>query len=53
MAHLIGPDFVALQVRDLERSRQFYTAAHGLDPSSFQSARSSRFRHGPHSLRDS
>ena len=32
MAHLIGPDFVALQVRDLERSRQFYTQLMGLTP---------------------
>jgi len=32
MAHLLGPDFIALQVRDLARSRQFYTQAMGLTP---------------------
>jgi len=31
MAHLIGPDFVAVQVRDLEASRQFYTERLGLE----------------------
>jgi len=32
MAKIIGPDFVALQVRDLEASRRFYTAQLGLEP---------------------
>jgi predicted enzyme related to lactoylglutathione lyase len=31
MAQLLGPDFVALQVRDLEASRRFYTEQLGLD----------------------
>ncbi len=30
MASVSGPDFVALQVRDMERSRQFYTERLGL-----------------------
>lgn len=30
MAKVTGPDFVALQVRDLARSRQFYTERLGL-----------------------
>lgn len=30
MAKVFGPDFVALQVRDLERSRKFYTDVVGL-----------------------
>ncbi len=30
MANITGPDFVALQVRDLARSRQFYTEQLGL-----------------------
>jgi catechol 2,3-dioxygenase-like lactoylglutathione lyase family enzyme len=30
MARLIGPDFIALQVKDLEASRQFYTERLGL-----------------------
>ncbi len=30
MAKLIGPDFIALQVRDLEASKQFYTEQLGL-----------------------
>jgi predicted enzyme related to lactoylglutathione lyase len=30
MAHLIGLDFVAVQVRDLEASRRFYTEQLGL-----------------------
>ncbi len=33
MAKLIGPDFVSLQVRDLEASRRFYTEHLGLVPS--------------------
>src|SRR5438309_261651 len=32
MARIIGPDFVALQVRDLEASRRFYTERLGLEP---------------------
>ena len=32
MAHLIGPDFIALQVRDLEGSRTFYVETLGLTP---------------------
>lgn len=32
MTKLIGPDFVALQVRDLEASRRFYTEHLGLEP---------------------
>jgi catechol 2,3-dioxygenase-like lactoylglutathione lyase family enzyme len=32
MAQIIGPDFVALQVRDLEASRRFYTERLGLEP---------------------
>ena len=32
MAKLIGPDFIALQVRDLEASRRFYTEHLGLVP---------------------
>ncbi len=32
MAKIIGPDFVALQVRDLEASRRFYTERLGLEP---------------------
>ncbi|MBA3947071.1 MAG: VOC family protein [Herpetosiphonaceae bacterium] len=31
MAHLLGPDFVALQVRDLASSKQFYTEHLGLE----------------------
>ena len=31
MAKVTGPDFVALQVRDLARSRQFYTERLGLE----------------------
>ena len=31
MAKVIGPDFVALQVRDLETSRRFYTERLGLE----------------------
>jgi predicted enzyme related to lactoylglutathione lyase len=31
MAHLIGLDFVALQVHDLQASRRFYTAQLGLE----------------------
>lgn len=31
MAKLIGPDFIALQVRDLEVSKRFYTERVGLD----------------------
>jgi catechol 2,3-dioxygenase-like lactoylglutathione lyase family enzyme len=30
MSKVIGPDFVGLQVRDLERSRRFYTEQLGL-----------------------
>jgi predicted enzyme related to lactoylglutathione lyase len=30
MSKVIGPDFVGLQVRDLERSRQFYSEQLGL-----------------------
>lgn len=32
MSRAIGPDFVALQVRDLERSRKFYAEQLGLEP---------------------
>ncbi len=32
MAKILGPDFVALQVRDLEASRRFYTDHLGLVP---------------------
>ncbi|QRN94369.1 antibiotic biosynthesis monooxygenase [Archangium violaceum] len=32
MTKLIGPDFIALQVRDLEASRRFYTEHLGLTP---------------------
>jgi predicted enzyme related to lactoylglutathione lyase len=32
MTKLIGPDFVALMVRDLETSRRFYTEKVGLSP---------------------
>ncbi|MBA2678775.1 MAG: VOC family protein [Ktedonobacteraceae bacterium] len=31
MAKILGPDFVALQVRDLEASRAFYTEQLGLE----------------------
>ncbi|GMA63081.1 VOC family protein [Alicyclobacillus fastidiosus] len=31
MAHVIGPDFVALQVKDLEKSRIFYTELLGFE----------------------
>jgi len=31
MAKLIGPDFIALQVRDLEVSKRFYTERVGLE----------------------
>lgn len=31
MARLLGPDFVALQVRDLEAARRFYTEQLGLE----------------------
>ncbi|GCE50313.1 putative enzyme related to lactoylglutathione lyase [Thermosporothrix hazakensis] len=30
MAHILGPDFLALQVRDLQASRRFYTEVLGL-----------------------
>jgi predicted enzyme related to lactoylglutathione lyase len=32
MTKLIGPDFIALQVRDLEASKRFYTERLGLSP---------------------
>lgn len=32
MASVIGPDFLALQVRDLEASKRFYTECLGLMP---------------------
>lgn len=32
MSKIIGPDFVALQVRDLEASKRFYTERLGLVP---------------------
>jgi catechol 2,3-dioxygenase-like lactoylglutathione lyase family enzyme len=32
MAAVVGPDFIALQVRDLRRSRAFYTEQLGLRP---------------------
>ena len=32
MAKLLGPDFIALQVRDLERSTRFYVDQLGLTP---------------------
>lgn len=32
MTKLIGPDFIALQVRDLEASKRFYTEHLGLSP---------------------
>lgn len=34
MAYIKGPDFVTLQVRDLEASRHFYADVLGLKPSS-------------------
>jgi catechol 2,3-dioxygenase-like lactoylglutathione lyase family enzyme len=34
MAKLIGPDFISLQVRDLDASRRFYTEHLGLSPAS-------------------
>ncbi|MCG7389672.1 VOC family protein [Pantoea sp. ACRSB] len=33
MATLIGPDFIALQVRDLAASRKFYTEIYGFEAS--------------------
>ena len=30
MAHILGPDFIALQVRDMQASRRFYTERLGL-----------------------
>ena len=30
MAHLIGPDFIAIQVKDLDAARRFYTEVVGL-----------------------
>ena len=33
MAHVIGPDFITLQVRDLEVSRHFYAEVIGFKPS--------------------
>ena len=32
MPHLIGPDFIGLQVEDLEAARTFYTEIVGLQP---------------------
>ena len=32
MTRIIGPDFIALQVRDLEKSRRFYIDQLGLEP---------------------
>ncbi len=32
MTQIIGPDFVALQVRDLEASKIFYTQVLGMEP---------------------
>lgn len=32
MAKLLGPDFIALQVRDLAASQRFYTEQLGLEP---------------------
>jgi catechol 2,3-dioxygenase-like lactoylglutathione lyase family enzyme len=32
MAEVVGPDFVALQVKDIRRSREFYTEQLGLRP---------------------
>lgn len=32
MAHLVGPDFIALQVRDLDGSRTFRVETLGLTP---------------------
>lgn len=35
MPHLIGPDFISLQVADLDAARAFYTDVVGLIPASF------------------
>jgi predicted enzyme related to lactoylglutathione lyase len=32
MAHLIGPDFIGIQVEDIEAARLFYTEVVGLKP---------------------
>lgn len=35
MPHLIGPDFIGLQVADIESARAFYTEIVGLTPAPF------------------
>lgn len=35
MPHLIGPDFISIQVADLDAARDFYTNAVGLKPAAF------------------
>lgn len=47
MARVIGPDFVALQVRDLGASRRFYTELIGLEPAPQSPPGSVVFRTAP------
>ena len=35
MPHLIGPDFIGIQVADLDAARRFYTEEIGLTPAAF------------------
>ncbi|WP_152559498.1 VOC family protein [Paenirhodobacter enshiensis] len=35
MPHLIGPDFISIQVADLDAARDFYSNAVGLKPGAF------------------